>query len=246
MDKLKLDLTGRMPLLLEDLKFQDDYLREAIESILKPFDNVSGVGFIVHGCEFDFNSRVLTAGYIYLNGELIKVDSHHVAQGAGNVYITKQATDGTSRTFGDSTSKNVRTVVRGIGGYASSQPENSVAITDNLIKRIMSVTSHESWQQMTLASGFTHGSPTLKYRKNKVGNVEISGSISGPEQAKIATLPSGYRPSYDLTVPIVTGDCPNNLFINASNGEMTIDGVNQIFNLSGNQVTNIHFTIFIT
>ena len=245
MDKLKLNLTGRMPLLLEDLEFQDTYFREAIEGILKAYDNVPNVGFVVSGCQF--TAPNLSAGFIYLNGELIKVNAQTVNSASGSFYITRTASDTTARIFGDETQKNVRTEVRGVGGYYMVEPTAGVSLNDTLIKRIMSLPTNDVWATQTLNSGYSHGSPTLRYRLNKIGHVEISGVVYGPAQGTIATLASLYKPPEAVKFPVITAaGYPNLCTVNTS-GVISLSGIPQNINdLTGDQYTYIHITLFMS
>lgn len=70
MNKLDTTKTGGQPFVLDDIRFNDTAYRNAFNSILKVF----GTNLIVQGCEVNGND--VAAGYVLLNGELIKVDAH--------------------------------------------------------------------------------------------------------------------------------------------------------------------------
>jgi len=217
MNRLKLELAGRMPLFGEDQYYMETYLREGIQAILKAFDTDPLHGFVIAGCEYDTENDVISAGYIYLNGEMIKVDAQSSTPVSEYICcFTLVTTDYTPRVFGDGVTRNVRIMELGQNSWYTSQPANSVNINDTLLKRISAGLVNEGWKTFTLESGYTHATPTLKYRKNKVNNVEISGSFSGLVGDHFATLPVGYRPPYDVVIPIKTATGFNVVNITAS------------------------------
>lgn len=83
MDQLISSGGGGFPYKLDDIRFTDDSYRDAFNNLLLAW----GTDFIVSGC--DVISYNVSAGYIMLNGELLKVDSHTI-QGAG--FFQKQTT----------------------------------------------------------------------------------------------------------------------------------------------------------
>ena len=83
MNSLLVLVAGGFPYKLDDIRFVDDSYRDAFNNLLLAW----GTDFIVSGCEVI--SYTVSAGYIMLNGELLKVDSHTV-QGAG--FFQKQTT----------------------------------------------------------------------------------------------------------------------------------------------------------
>jgi hypothetical protein len=70
MNKLLTTDIGGLPITLNDIRWNDDAYREALTSVLLAFGN----NFIVQGCAVDGDN--IAAGYIMLNGELLKVDAH--------------------------------------------------------------------------------------------------------------------------------------------------------------------------
>ena len=243
MHRLKLELTGRMPQFGEDQYYMETYLREGIQAILKAFDTDPLHGFVVHGCTIDTENETISSGYIYLNGELIKVEAQTTTPAANSqCYFTKSEVAGTARIFGDLSSKNVRLSQFGYAQWSTIQPNNSVLISDTLMNRMSAGLINEGWKTFTLQSGYTHATPTLKYRKNKINNIEISGVINGPHYGTFANLPTGYRPPYNVTVPVLTNTGFNTVTINATTGNMTLDG-----NCTTGTWTNyIHCTLFMT
>jgi hypothetical protein len=83
MNVLQTNYNNGFPYKLDDIRFNDDSYRDAFNNLLLAW----GTDFIVSGC--DVVSYIVSAGYIMLNGELLKVDSHTI-QGAG--YFQKQTT----------------------------------------------------------------------------------------------------------------------------------------------------------
>jgi hypothetical protein len=70
MNKLDTTKLGGYDFAMDDLRFNDDSYRDALNNILRGF----GDNFIVSGCTVNVND--ISAGYIMLDGELLKVDAH--------------------------------------------------------------------------------------------------------------------------------------------------------------------------
>jgi hypothetical protein len=70
MNKLLTDQTGGFDFFLDDLRYLDNALRDALTNVLRAF----GDNFIIQGC--DVVGANISAGYLMLNGEVIKVDAH--------------------------------------------------------------------------------------------------------------------------------------------------------------------------
>lgn len=64
-------------------------------------------------------------------------------------------------------------------------------------------TSPESWLSATLVNSWVAGLST-GYRKARDGRVQLRGRISSGS-GQCFTLPSGYRPSDDIHIPVTTG-----------------------------------------
>ena len=239
MDKLKLNLPERMPLMLDDLYWMEGYLSDSIQAILKAFDTDASHGFVVNGCTVSGTS--ISAGYIYLNGELIKVYAQTLAVTAGDIYFTISNVEDTNRLFGDANSQPVRINRKGVPQYSTSVVNNSVKIDDTLQKRIAEGLPNGSFQTLALESGYSHGSPTLRIRKNAIGNIEITGIVNGGAGVFAHMPSSDYFPANNCAIPIRSGDAFNVLTVRS-------DGTLDLASLGSSGPVNhyIHGTIFIS
>jgi hypothetical protein len=70
MNKVITTFLGGHPFTLDDIRYNDDAYRDAFNNILGAF----GTNLIVSGCAV--NDTNISAGYVSLNGELLKVDAH--------------------------------------------------------------------------------------------------------------------------------------------------------------------------
>ena len=95
--------TGGFPYELDDIRWNDDAYRDAITNILIGITGIQN--FIITGCENNLTSGqqasiTIQAGYIMLDGELLKVDTHTTAYYAGgavrNDHFIKQTTYNTA------------------------------------------------------------------------------------------------------------------------------------------------------
>lgn len=86
MDRLKVTDVGGFPVVLDDLAYLQDAYKEAFKGIGSFTDPALAAanGFIISGCERSVAASVVTiqAGYIYLQGEVYKVDQHTLAETA--------------------------------------------------------------------------------------------------------------------------------------------------------------------
>jgi len=131
MDKLVFTYEGGLPLKLDDFLWQNGQLDasnkgfyEALQAILDRY----GTDFIVSGCDYS-GAPNITAGWIMLAGELIKVDAH-----AGtDVYFSKSTTFDArgSKAFKDASVNNTYEVNRAILDAASGSLNITTALRLN-------------------------------------------------------------------------------------------------------------------
>jgi len=88
MNKLDTSNNGGMPIELDDLEWLDDGYRDAWIGLMSQFGITPETSFILSGCVVTISGSIYTttAGYICLNGEILKVDAHSV-----NVSLTHTA-----------------------------------------------------------------------------------------------------------------------------------------------------------
>lgn len=105
MNKLKTNINGKMPFVLDDIRFLDDVYRSSINAILSGLMRYDG---IIYGCKLiiDGNQATVRKGAIWLNGELLPVPEQTFNYDASHHYFFKLnsyfAPEG-NKTFGDGT-----------------------------------------------------------------------------------------------------------------------------------------------
>ena len=89
MNKLKTTDSGGMPLVLDDIRWHEAAVRDALYGIISAIGISAGDSFKLSGCQVTVvgNIYTTTAGYICLNGEVLKVEAHSVTK-TGGVFNT--------------------------------------------------------------------------------------------------------------------------------------------------------------
>lgn len=114
MNKLITTYNGGMPIVLDDVRWNDDAYRAAFNGILKAF----GTDFIVQGCVYSAIDDSVTAGYIMLNGELLQVDAH-TKTGAGYYQKVTTYNAAGTKTFRNASINDTYQQNRGLATAAS-------------------------------------------------------------------------------------------------------------------------------
>ena len=155
MNELKTDINGKFPVVLNDLRFVDNFYRKAIHSIIAGLMRYDG---IIYGCdiEIDGNVATMSEGAIWLDGELLQVSEQTFNYDAGNNYFIKLSNyylpEG-RKLFGDNTIHDTYEVRVGIihdGGSSTSQPNmiraTSSKLVDNAEGRLPRISTHQNAQ----------------------------------------------------------------------------------------------------
>lgn len=106
MDKLKSDINGGFPFTLDDLRWAEQSVRNAFTHFWYAFATNPTDSFVLQGCTMPDTDpgTTVSAGYIWLYGEICRVESHTIPSGVGQVYwdfvVTYDATG--NKTFADS------------------------------------------------------------------------------------------------------------------------------------------------
>lgn len=153
MDK-KLTFPGGEPTLnWDDMDRDETANRLALFGIMKAFNIGTNENFIISGCDATLDPGVdvdVTAGYIFLNGEILQVDAQTVVDGGtADLYTYNKAVtydvNGT-KTFNDTISRQTWQKNRGVV-TASSSPvlatELDVVNGDRLVDKIVQYVSSE-------------------------------------------------------------------------------------------------------
>lgn len=121
MDK-KINFTGGEPdINFDDIKRNNEANRDALFAIMKAFNVGANENFIISGADVTIDPGVdasVTAGFIFLNGEIVKVDAQNNVADGGTVDLYKYVKSTTfdpngDKTFNDSVPRQTWEVNRG-------------------------------------------------------------------------------------------------------------------------------------
>lgn len=160
-------------------------------------------------------------------------------------------TDG-SRYITPSTLRDVTatTTRKGIQENATAA-ETQTGSSSSLTVTPSTLQDNETWVTATLEAGF---GGTIRYRKNNLGNIEITGNFTATATYGIVFyLPAGYRPSFTQYITVYHGEAnsdgvfPGNKCTVGTGGSVgsasvIVDG----YPYSNSQPNLIHGTIFLT
>lgn len=218
MDKFINTFTGGLDLFHDDIRWNDTSYRSAFFGILKAYNIGTNENFIVSGCEPTLVTGVnvvITAGYIFLNGELLEVEAQTIVDG-GTLDLYTYVKAITYNSGGDRVLKTTPSTVqtwqknRGIV-TASTSPvlttELDVINGDRLQDKIEQLLGFvtDTWHEVGAAGEPVYGvgwaaytgesSEPLKFRLSKLGVLELTGLANSSSNLTIIfTLPVGYRP----------------------------------------------------
>lgn len=190
MDKINIPgTTNGIPFNWDDLEFilgQGSYeggIIQAINAILTPF----GSNFIVQGC--DFAGGNYTEGWIFLDGEILKVDAHAATGSNYWQKVTTNNADGNKQTQLSGT-VDIYQQNRGKGTAVSG-----TLLADGNEPRWFA----PGWNTITLINGWD-GAGTARYRVHMNGTLEIdifldTNTASGITNDILGQLPAGSRPA---------------------------------------------------
>ena len=198
MNNLKTNFTAPVPIEWDDIEWMQQAFKDSFNSL------ISGIGdtFIISGCEVtEPGGDILNvaAGWVAIDGEILKVAAQSIdLSGGGSAQYLLEEVDDPTGSESDLDGNTVecyqvrRAKLVSAGGSLS-------AFGDKLSDKFKSLVfdSETSWTQATLGANFSHViGNEVKYRINKIGNVEIMGQFTATtEEGNLFTLPSAYRPS---------------------------------------------------
>src|SRR6056297_3265562 len=106
MDELiNLDQNGGFPIKSDDLRllFGTDEFDAGVYNAFNSLLSAFGDNYIVSGCEYNSGTGLIAEGFVFLNGELLKVDEHPKT----GDYFLKVTSEQTARTFKNGSNYNV-------------------------------------------------------------------------------------------------------------------------------------------
>lgn len=251
MDKLITTFAGKMPLVLEDIEFNDESYRKILNLTFKSFNVTGAVGFIVSGCEHSGIGGVVSVqkGVIYLNEELYYFAGGTITADVNNVYLKAEITFDAAgnKTFGDGNPRQVYQLRRAVLTTTASQ---TVKLTgtgsyklETLITALMAQGEPTGWVQPTLGEEFNHVVNNALHYRRRFGYIEIKGAVSTDthsSQSSLFTLPGGYRPAHEFVQRIVYNTAGDNIIITIP----TSGGINiGTPDIVGNKIIHINFNI---
>lgn len=252
MDKLELGYLGGDPDSLDDLEFLQNALSEAIKGLASAWQHAGLDVPILSGLESTISGTTVTFtnGYIVVNSEV-----YFVIGGTFNLtdYYVIEIGD-TFDSNGDETFENLSVnqtwrVRRGVmqlstGSGTEIDFSDTVTSTQALITQHGFITNQlTSWTTVSVfGSGWSNNAGTnlARYRKNKIGQVEITGVVKNPTASGqlIFQLPVGFRPANQMGFIVMSTDDVgtqfNQILINTS-GNITLFGTfgtNKVVNLN--------------
>lgn len=206
MDKLLITNNGGHPFTMDDLDFLQSALSEGIKGAISPWLNSDSV--ILQGLDWTIGATntTITNGYILVNGEIFPVIGGVFPN--GSIIVIDMGI--TYNPIGDKLYENgviINCYEKRIGVVkvftgAGSELDFADLITfkQNLQfgKYKIVLQDEPTWTNLSLLSGWSNGTPAPKYRINKIGEVELDGTVANPATTvsnnTICNLPIGYRP----------------------------------------------------
>jgi len=212
MNKLKTSANGGHPFELDDFRWEQSAVREAFYGIATAF-GVAADSFILSGCEIV--GSAVAAGYLYLDGEVCKVDAHtKPALPFGHTYywgIETTYDSSGDETFENSSSQQTYEIRRA-KIFTTATPSGTMPITaKKLTELIADLTGNPQaeWDDEDIAAGMSTsgggiasvGIAVLNFKK--VGRTihcqfRVTLTLTGSPSLVIADLSSVFTNNVDF------------------------------------------------
>jgi hypothetical protein len=226
MNRLKTDIFGGFPFDLDDIRWEQEAVRDAIKGMCSAF----GTTFILSGCQITVNpgSVACTAGYICIGGEICKVDAHSTLTASGTIeywaievsYNSLGLESFENLSSADTYEVRIAKVLSSVSPPVGAPTITSTISLDAIIKNKILTSGlfadkvSESWHMVGIFSGeppfqdswvnYGNPQPPCRFYKDSIGIVHLSGVVRfGTPNGIIFNLPAGYRPSYNLDFPAI-------------------------------------------
>lgn len=221
MDKFLNNIAGGLPFVLDDFRFDDSAVRDAIKGILSGFLTTGVDNFIVYGCEVTTNiiggntEYTVSEGYIFYEGEIFYVAAHVLTEATSFIpyWGTKIYYDPTgNKTFQDLNShdtyqKREMELLAAAAPPSGYMPLAAAKLEDQI--KLLAGLDVDTWHTVgdtgepvyndNWAGVTGEGKRELRFKKTPTNQVHIEGAClnSSPttNPTKIFTLPTGYRPA---------------------------------------------------
>lgn len=204
MNKLDIKLGGHH-FTADDLLFLQTCLSDTIKAFAQMFEDSA---LILFGVEFSIAGPTLnwTAGWVYINGEVCKVDAGSATLASNNTMVIVQTYDPEGQqTYEDLNLEDTyvirKATISGTGGGANLYT-NLKRVKLGAVGDWNSLSSYYAGSWGPQSGGVVPG-----YRKNGIKEVVMKGAIeinnwASPADAVAFTLPVGFRPSELTSVPV--------------------------------------------
>ncbi len=215
MNKLDTSNNGGMPIELDDLEWLDAAYRDAWYGFISAFGITAPTSFKLSGCVVTVVGNIFTttAGYLCLNGEILKVDAHSITTTALHTakWILEETYDitGNEQFFNTNSYDTYQKRRAVLADTVPIIPINYMPFNAKYLYEIIAtytlLPAEENWHIVGGTGepafenswvNFGSDEPVLKFKKDAYGWIHIEGTIkSGVVGIRIFTLPAGYIPT---------------------------------------------------
>lgn len=212
----------------------DDLLRDPVANRAALFGGIKGLlgttDAVISGAEFSYSGSLgsVTAGYVWLDGEILQVDADDVEDSEGTGWEFQKVTtyeSGGDKTFNDLTARQTwqknRAQLVNVASVTGMDAENCERL-DSVVWQ--ELTNNNSNGDIVVDSSNAYIGRGMKGQVVFKGYVTVTGSTAVPLMT-IFTVPTDLRPARTTAVGVVeasvSGNATGGTFTNAS-GEMTM------------------------
>jgi len=213
MNTIDFNQASKIPVWLNDFsRMQDSYL-DILNAILKAIDPNDDANFIVSGCEVTTNqlTKTISSGFVWIDGELHKVHQQSFSSNLSDPVLRVVRSDNPDGARSDYNNVSVSpwkdTSAEVIAQADLNQNEAYCSVSGPYLMNKINELITPDWIDVgTLSNGWTTippGGGEFKYRKNN-GQVQLKGGIGGGLLgSNIFQLPSDYKPSSLVIIPLI-------------------------------------------
>ena len=201
MKKINSNFNGGFPFVLDDLRWMDEGINEAMLAICRAMLAPGQTSMILSGCDFDLTVQdeiTITAGWLYYNESgderILRVDAQTLSDQGFNIgssgdtlrWDTSVSYDAAgNKTFYDSSTHNTYEVHKAVLVHNDSAE----------LPTFLGSIRETAWVSPSLTAGFTHVSGRTMYYRLRNGDIEFKGEINGGA-GSVMTLPAWCTPGY--------------------------------------------------
>jgi hypothetical protein len=216
------------------------------------------LGVVVSGCSVSTSGSdvTITPGYLFYDGKLVHCVGGTVTLSSGlNAFLSIGALDAmptcTPVLLSSATIDNASRVR--IANLVTLNSQNGFDSFTSSISTLNTQVSLGSWVNLSGSGQWAPGTITPRYTKDGEGRVNMSGqykTLSGSLSTAIDTLPSGYRPTVDMTFPVAAYNATSSSFYTAyititTSGTIVYETIS-ILHLAANWYIDLSGIMFLT